>query len=124
MFYVTSSISIEKWPSFVFRKCYVEYQVYSTDIYINSLSAVTTDRAKVKEMSMNRQGNDINRLNSTCWLVHNILLQPCYVILQVAERALYYWNNEYILSLISDNVNAVLPIMFPALYKTKQHWNK
>ena len=66
MFYVTSSISIEKWPSFVFRKCYVEYQVYSTDIYINSLSAVTTDRAKVKEMSMNRQGNDINRLNSTC----------------------------------------------------------
>ncbi|KAL8608685.1 Serine/threonine-protein phosphatase 2A 56 kDa regulatory subunit delta isoform [Nucella lapillus] len=43
---------------------------------------------------------------------------------QVAERALYYWNNEYILSLISDNVVMVLPIMFPALYKTKQHWNK
>ncbi|KAK7506995.1 hypothetical protein BaRGS_00001846 [Batillaria attramentaria] len=43
---------------------------------------------------------------------------------QVAERALYYWNNEYILSLISDNVGTILPIMFPALYKTKQHWNK
>ncbi|KAL5009118.1 hypothetical protein ScPMuIL_014699 [Solemya velum] len=43
---------------------------------------------------------------------------------QVAERALYYWNNEYILSLISDNVCDILPIMFPALYKTKQHWNK
>ncbi|XP_067942265.1 serine/threonine-protein phosphatase 2A 56 kDa regulatory subunit gamma isoform-like [Watersipora subatra] len=43
---------------------------------------------------------------------------------QVAERALYYWNNEYILSLISDNVTVILPIMFPALYKTKQHWNK
>ncbi|XP_055879960.1 serine/threonine-protein phosphatase 2A 56 kDa regulatory subunit gamma isoform-like isoform X2 [Biomphalaria glabrata] len=43
---------------------------------------------------------------------------------QVAERALYYWNNEYILSLISDNVATVLPLMFPALYKTQQHWNK
>ncbi|XP_059168593.1 serine/threonine-protein phosphatase 2A 56 kDa regulatory subunit gamma isoform-like isoform X4 [Physella acuta] len=43
---------------------------------------------------------------------------------QVAERALYYWNNEYILSLISDNVGTVLPLMFPALYKTQQHWNK
>ena len=44
--------------------------------------------------------------------------------LQVAERALYYWNNEYILSLIADNVNIILPMMFPSLYSTKQHWNK
>lgn len=44
---------------------------------------------------------------------------------QVAERALYYWNNEYIMSLISDNANFILPIMFPALYKnSKSHWNK
>lgn len=43
---------------------------------------------------------------------------------QVAERALYFWNNEYILSLMSDNVTEILPIMFPALYKTKGHWNK
>jgi len=43
---------------------------------------------------------------------------------QVAERALYYWNNEYILSLVSDNVSVILPITFPALYRTKQHWNK
>ncbi len=44
---------------------------------------------------------------------------------QVAERALYYWNNEYIMSLISDNATTILPIMFPALYKnTKSHWNK
>lgn len=44
---------------------------------------------------------------------------------QVAERALYYWNNEYIMSLISENANVILPIMFPALYKnTKSHWNK
>lgn len=44
---------------------------------------------------------------------------------QVAERALYFWNNEYIMSLISDNSSAILPIMFPALYEnSKTHWNK
>uniref|UniRef100_H2YUT9 Serine/threonine protein phosphatase 2A regulatory subunit n=1 Tax=Ciona savignyi TaxID=51511 RepID=H2YUT9_CIOSA len=44
---------------------------------------------------------------------------------QVAERALYYWNNEYIMSLVSDNTAIVLPIIFPALYKnSKTHWNK
>uniref|UniRef100_A0A5K3FGM4 Serine/threonine protein phosphatase 2A regulatory subunit n=1 Tax=Mesocestoides corti TaxID=53468 RepID=A0A5K3FGM4_MESCO len=43
---------------------------------------------------------------------------------QVAERALYLWSNEYILSLMTDNVESILPIMFPALYRTKQHWNK
>lgn len=43
----------------------------------------------------------------------------------MAERALYYWNNEYIMSLISDNAARVLPIMFPALYRnSKSHWNK
>ncbi|XP_044727579.1 serine/threonine-protein phosphatase 2A 56 kDa regulatory subunit gamma isoform-like isoform X2 [Chrysoperla carnea] len=44
---------------------------------------------------------------------------------QVAERALYYWNNEYVMSLISDNVTIILPIMFPSLYRnSKSHWNK
>nr|CAD7440643.1 unnamed protein product [Timema bartmani] len=43
----------------------------------------------------------------------------------VAERALYYWNNEYIMSLISDNAGEILPIMFPSLYRnSKSHWNK
>ncbi|XP_077675500.1 serine/threonine-protein phosphatase 2A 56 kDa regulatory subunit gamma isoform isoform X4 [Eretmochelys imbricata] len=43
----------------------------------------------------------------------------------VAERALYYWNNEYIMSLISDNAAKILPIMFPSLYRnSKTHWNK
>lgn len=31
---------------------------------------------------------------------------------QVAERALYFWNNEYILSLIEDNCHTVLPAVF------------
>ncbi|XP_064621297.1 serine/threonine-protein phosphatase 2A 56 kDa regulatory subunit epsilon isoform-like isoform X5 [Lineus longissimus] len=44
---------------------------------------------------------------------------------QVAERALYYWNNEYIMSLIEENSNAILPIMFPSLYRiSKDHWNQ
>ncbi|CAM9594618.1 unnamed protein product [Lampetra planeri] len=44
---------------------------------------------------------------------------------QVAERALYYWNNEYIMSLVSDNAAKILPVMFPSLYRnSKSHWNK
>lgn len=44
---------------------------------------------------------------------------------QVAERALYYWNNEYIMSLIAENSQVILPIMFPSLYRSsKTHWNK
>ncbi|XP_060536591.1 serine/threonine-protein phosphatase 2A 56 kDa regulatory subunit gamma isoform isoform X1 [Cylas formicarius] len=44
---------------------------------------------------------------------------------QVAERALYYWNNEYVMSLVAENATEILPIMFPSLYKnSKSHWNK
>lgn len=44
---------------------------------------------------------------------------------QVAERVLYFWNNEYILSLINDNFSTILPIIFPALHTdTCSHWNK
>ncbi|XP_053983802.1 serine/threonine-protein phosphatase 2A 56 kDa regulatory subunit gamma isoform-like isoform X3 [Hylaeus volcanicus] len=44
---------------------------------------------------------------------------------QVAERALYYWNNEYIMSLVSDNYLVILPIVYPAFYEnSRNHWNK
>jgi serine/threonine-protein phosphatase 2A regulatory subunit B' len=44
---------------------------------------------------------------------------------QVAERALYFWNNEYFCTLVSENVNVVLPIMFAALHENaKTHWNR
>ncbi|KAI9220488.1 phosphatase 2A regulatory B subunit-domain-containing protein [Blastocladiella britannica] len=44
---------------------------------------------------------------------------------QVAERALYLWNNEYIVNLISENVAVILPIMFASLYRnSKSHWNR
>ncbi|KAM4542434.1 protein phosphatase 2, regulatory subunit B', epsilon isoform 1-T1 [Odontesthes bonariensis] len=51
---------------------------------------------------------------SSCWSFSS----------QVAERALYYWNNEYIMSLIEENSSVILPIMFASLYRiSKEHWN-
>lgn len=44
---------------------------------------------------------------------------------QVAERALYYWNNEYFCTLMSENITEILPVIFPALYEnSKGHWNR
>jgi serine/threonine-protein phosphatase 2A regulatory subunit B' len=44
---------------------------------------------------------------------------------QVAERALYYWNNEYIVNLMGEHIQVILPIVFPALYQnSKSHWNR
>jgi len=43
---------------------------------------------------------------------------------QVAERALFLWNNEYIVSLIAQNRQEVLPLVFEALYtNSRSHWN-
>lgn len=47
------------------------------------------------------------------------------ISLQVAERALYFWNNEYFCNLVTDNVETILPIMFAPLYEnSKGHWNR
>ena len=43
---------------------------------------------------------------------------------QVAERALYFWNNEHIVGHISDNRETVLPIILPALTMGKDHWSQ
>lgn len=44
---------------------------------------------------------------------------------QVAERALHLWNNEYIVNLMAENVDTILPIVFPSLYRnSKSHWNR
>ena len=46
------------------------------------------------------------------------------MLLQVAERVLSYWGNEYIAALISDNVTIILPIIYPSLFEmSKSHWN-
>jgi len=43
---------------------------------------------------------------------------------QVAERALYFWNNEYVVSLIEENSALIMPIVFMPLYDAaKHHWN-
>nr|ODO02386.1 protein phosphatase 2 (formerly 2A), regulatory subunit B' [Cryptococcus depauperatus CBS 7855] len=62
------------------------------------------------------------------------VMQPLFVQLarcinsahfQVAERALYYWNNEYIVNLMGEHISVILPIVFPALYQnSKTHWNR
>ncbi|KAG8640038.1 serine/threonine protein phosphatase 2A 57 kDa regulatory subunit B' theta isoform [Manihot esculenta] len=44
---------------------------------------------------------------------------------QVAERALYLWNNDHIENLIRQNRKIILPIIFPALEKNgRNHWNQ
>ena len=43
---------------------------------------------------------------------------------QVAERSLFLWNNEYIVSLVAQHRHAVLPLVFPALERNaRSHWN-
>jgi serine/threonine-protein phosphatase 2A regulatory subunit B' len=42
---------------------------------------------------------------------------------QVAERALFLWNNEYIVTLISYDRQEILPILMGALEAVKGHWN-
>ncbi|KAJ0103252.1 hypothetical protein Patl1_06015 [Pistacia atlantica] len=44
---------------------------------------------------------------------------------QVAERALFLWNNEHMVDLIADNRNVIFPIIFESLEKNMQtHWNQ
>lgn len=44
---------------------------------------------------------------------------------QVAERALGYWNNENIVSLVEDNHEVLIPILFPSFYRiSREHWNQ
>ncbi|CAJ2668567.1 unnamed protein product [Trifolium pratense] len=44
---------------------------------------------------------------------------------QVAERALFLWNNDHIRNLIIQNCKVILPIIFPALEKNARgHWNQ
>lgn len=44
---------------------------------------------------------------------------------QVAERALFLWNNDHIENLIKQNRSVILPIIFPALQRNAtSHWNQ
>ena len=44
--------------------------------------------------------------------------------LQVAERSLFLWNNEYIVQLVAAHRTAVLPLVLGALEENAAtHWN-
>ncbi|KAJ4912322.1 Serine/threonine protein phosphatase 2A 59 kDa regulatory subunit B' gamma isoform [Raphanus sativus] len=44
---------------------------------------------------------------------------------QVAERALFLWNNDHIRNLITQNYKVIMPIVFPAVERnTRGHWNQ
>jgi serine/threonine-protein phosphatase 2A regulatory subunit B' len=46
-------------------------------------------------------------------------------LFQVAERALFVWNNDHIISLFAQNRHAIMPIVVPALEQNSQnHWNQ
>lgn len=54
----------------------------------------------------------------------NRIFKEC-LLFQVAERALFLWNNDPIENLIIQNRKVILPIIFPALEKnTRNHWNQ
>ena len=43
----------------------------------------------------------------------------------MAERTLFFWNNDQIVNLIVHNRHVILPIILPALEKNAQnHWNQ
>lgn len=47
------------------------------------------------------------------------------LFLQVAERALFMWNNDHIISLVAQNRQVIMPIIVPALELNGQnHWNQ
>lgn len=44
---------------------------------------------------------------------------------QVAERALHFWSHEYFCSLVAENSETILPIIFSALHENSTaHWNQ
>ena len=71
-------------------------------------------------INLKKSGNEKNY-----FLIFKTLFNLFVLFFQVAERALYFWNNEYIMSLIEENNQVIMPIMFPALYRiSKEHWNQ
>jgi hypothetical protein len=58
-------------------------------------------------------------------LLYILMLFDFFHCLQVAERALFLWNNGHIEGLIKQNSKVILPIILPALERnTKGHWNQ
>jgi len=81
--------------------------------------------AKVQEPLFNQLAKSVASPHfqvSHSWVLYSKTVTDT---IQVAERALYFWNNEYFCNLVSDNVDVILPIMFAPLYEnSKGHWNR
>lgn len=44
---------------------------------------------------------------------------------QVAERALFLWNNDHVVNLVTQNRAVILPLIFSAIEKnSRSHWNQ
>lgn len=44
---------------------------------------------------------------------------------QVAERALYLWSNDHVVSLVADSAETILPLIYGVLfYNAYHHWNR
>lgn len=44
---------------------------------------------------------------------------------QVAERCLLLFNSDAVMNLVEENIDKVLPIIFPNIYRvSKEHWNQ
>lgn len=58
-------------------------------------------------------------------LVSRIALCMASSHFQVSERALCFWNNEYVISLLESYANIILPMILPHLiHVSEHHWNR
>lgn len=62
------------------------------------------------------------------WIHLNLGISPISMVpydgVQVGERALFLWNNDYIVSLVAQNRHVILPVVFGALERNaRTHWN-
>ena len=61
------------------------------------------------------------QMPSDCYLLKRA---PACACLQVAERSLFLWNNEYIVTLVAQHRQVILPVVFSALESNaRSHWN-
>ena len=66
---------------------------------------------------------DVILLSLRINLVHNSFLILTDNSIQVAERSLYFLNKTYILALIEENIQQVMPAIVPELVQTaSNHW--
>lgn len=44
---------------------------------------------------------------------------------QVAERALFFWNNDHIIGMVTQSRQVIMPLVVPAIERnSKCHWNQ